>query len=308
VVGEPVNNGPMVGDPGLSGLPLGLTVAEICAIAAAERMGDSRGIVSPTTGFEARATALAEPYGSQDLTARPDPEAVRRRPSPLVLADGRNPVVKAKRLKRRGYQGVTAYVGLPGSGKTYTLTDVACRALLAGREVWTNRGYEVSIGGLSSKTFASFDDFLSIPNDAVICWDELPLFVNARKWQEFPDGLMYRLTQIRKDSLELHYSAIDWLMVDANVRRITFWVWECNRLGLGVHRRAMYPPEERRRKDERPRQRELFRIRPHIAASYDSWSKVAVAAPALSAAKAERAAKQWSSPSVPAATLPSEDR
>jgi hypothetical protein len=171
--------------------------------------------------------------------------------------------------------GVTAYTGLPGSGKTYSLAKVGVEAMARGRSVWANADHTGNAPWLQgARVFRSFDEFQSIPNDAVIVWDELPLFVNARKWQDFPDGLLYRLTQIRKDGLELHFSTIDWRMVDVNVRRITFWVWEVEQLAFGLHRKALYPPEERRRKDERARRREWFRVKPEIAGAYDSWGKV----------------------------------
>lgn len=175
----------------------------------------------------------------------------------------------------RHYMGVTAYVGLPGSGKTYSLAEVGVRALRRGRQVWANTdGSGVDPWFIGARPFASFDEFMQIPNDAVILWDELPLFVNARKWQEFPDGLLYRLTQIRKDGLELHFSTIDWRMVDVNVRRITFWTWECDHLVGPVHRRKLWPPEERRRRDEKPRRKEWFTIRPEVGQAYDTLGKV----------------------------------
>lgn len=197
---------------------------------------------------------------------------------------------------RRRYQGVTAYTGLPGSGKTYTMAEVGLRAMKAGREVWANAdgtGKEPWFFG--AKMFSTFAEFDAIPSGdpkngvkgPVILWDELPLFVNARKWQEFPDGLLYRLTQVRKDGIELHYSTIDWRMVDVNVRRITFFVWECEHKVAGMHRRALWPPEERRRKDDRPRRREWFRIRDQVIAEYDSFGKVTAPGLALVETPAE---------------------
>jgi hypothetical protein len=181
----------------------------------------------------------------------------------------------------RRYQGVTAYVGLPGSGKTYTLAAVGMRALDRGRRVWANvdhTGQRPWFNAPGVEAFRSFEEFAEIPNDAVILWDELPLFVNARKWQDFPDGLLYRLTQIRKDGLQLHFSTIDWRMVDVNVRRITFWTWECSHVVGAWHVRRLRPPEERRRKvrgkDERARATEFFRIRQDVRTTYDTFGKV----------------------------------
>jgi hypothetical protein len=196
--------------------------------------------------------------------------------------------------RRRRYQGVTAYVGLPGSGKTYSLAEVGRRALDDGREVWSNAGFDFAPGHPQSKVFSSFEEFTEIPNGAVVLWDELPLYVNSRKWQEFPDGLLYRLTQIRKDGLELHYSTIDWRMVDINVRRVTFWTWECRSITSRVFCRALFPPEERRKKDERARRREFVRVKIETAGLYDTYGKVSVAPPkALTAGEAAK----WARPS-----------
>ena len=180
-------------------------------------------------------------------------------------------VKRRKRAER--YQGVEAFVGLPGSGKTYALAEIGVRALARGETVWTNAGFELE----GAHRFSSFDEFAEIEGPAVILWDELPLYVNARKWQEFPDGLLYRLTQIRKDGLRLYYSTIDWKMVDVNVRRITFWTWECRSLTARWMVRRQWPIPERRDRNERPRRSKYFRIHPSVFEAYDTGAKVAVA-------------------------------
>lgn len=171
------------------------------------------------------------------------------------------------------YKGVTAYVGLPGSGKSYGLVEAAHREFLKEdpRPVFVNAGFNVT-GAIA---FRSFDEFLEIPDGSLVLWDELPLYVSARKWNDFPDGLLYRLTQIRKDGLELRYSTIDWGMVDKNVRNVTFWVWECEQVSARVLRRRLYPPEHRRQAKERPRRTELVRLKQDVLDRYDSFSKVA---------------------------------
>lgn len=171
------------------------------------------------------------------------------------------------------YRGVTAYVGLPGSGKSYGLVQRAYREFQKDnpRPVFVNAGFNVR----GAYSFRSFDEFLEIPDGAIVLWDELPLYVSSRRWQDFPDGLLYRLTQIRKDGLELHYSTIDWGMVDKNVRNITFWVWECEQRSARMLKRRKFPPEHRRRKDERPRRTEYVRLNEDVLALYDSYSKVA---------------------------------
>jgi hypothetical protein len=166
--------------------------------------------------------------------------------------------------------------------------------MAAEREVWANTTPDGVPWLVGARPFSSFDEFCAI-STGVVVWDELPLFVNSRKWQEFPDGLLYKLTQIRKDGLQLHFSTIDWRMVDVNVRRITFWTWECYAMPLGLFLRKLYPPEERRRPKERARRTELCRIRPTVCAAYDTFGKVAIAPRKTKAIEAA----SWGAPAGP---------
>ncbi len=188
---------------------------------------------------------------------------------------------------KRKYQGVTAYVGMPGSGKSYGLAEEGKRALDRGRPVFSNAGFDFGATATGWRDgcfqFGSFEELVHVPQGATILIDEAPLYFNARKWQDFPDGFMYRLTQVRKDGLEVYYSTIDWRMVDVQLRRMTFWVWECKALtGRLLHRR-MFPPEERRKKDERARRSEFVRVKPSVSELYDTLGKVSVRAGALNA-------------------------
>lgn len=204
---------------------------------------------------------------------------------------------------RRKFDGVTAFVGLPGSGKTYSLAAVGARAMDRDIPVYCNAGFDL----VGARPFASFDEFLGIPSGSVVLWDELPLYVNARKWQEFPDGLLYRLTQVRKDSIRLYYSAIHEMMIDTNVRRITFNMWLCRSITYRFFTRSLHWPDELRRANARARGREFVWVRKSIASLYDSWGKVA----APERRRAERESQRWErldvaeaeGPAPPAPTL-----
>jgi hypothetical protein len=172
------------------------------------------------------------------------------------------------------YQGVTAFVGMPGGGKSYGLAEMAYHALRAGLTVYSNAGFEVK----GSRVLESFDEFAAVQGPALIVWDELPLYFNSRKWAEFPDGMLYKFTQIRKDGLRLAYSTIHESMVDVNIRRITFWYWHCRAIFPTVLRRTLWPPAEFRRATARPYRREWVYVRPAIRELYDTYGKVAVQA------------------------------
>jgi hypothetical protein len=188
----------------------------------------------------------------------------------------------------RRYQGVTAFVGMPGSGKTYGLVRVAKRAMEQGRAVYTNQGFDVK----GARTYRSFEEMLLIPPGSVILLDEAPVYFNARRWQEFPDGLLYRLTQIRKDGLEFYYSAIHEEMVDATLRRLTFWFWHCRAISGRLLYWTLWSPELFRRSKERPRKRELIRVNAKVAALYDTNGKVAISEKHLHRLR-EISAQRW---------------
>lgn len=192
----------------------------------------------------------------------------------------------------RKYQGVTAFVGMPGSGKTYGLAQVAKRAMDRGEVVYSNAGFEVA----GTRVLHDWEEFVAIPTESedgcvkrersegcehgalwlptTIVWDELPLYFNARKWSEFPDGMLYALTQIRKDGRKLYYSSIDEMMIDTTIRRVTFWYWHCRAVSSRLLRRSLWPPESFRKARQRPFSREWVRVRDDVAALYDTTRKV----------------------------------
>jgi len=190
------------------------------------------------------------------------------------------------------YTGVTAFTGMPGSGKTYSMVQAGVNAYNSGREVWCNSGFDVDFCVEHGRTFSSMDEFLEIPNGATVLWDELPLYVNARKWADFPDGMLYRLTQIRKDGLQLYYSAIHENMIDVNVRRMTYSYWRCRAITGRLFRRELWPPQEF--KPEKPTRKQIVPVRMSIASHYDTAGKVA--APVAKRSKGQDV--QWSMPSV----------
>jgi len=170
------------------------------------------------------------------------------------------------------YQGVTAFVGMPGGGKSYGLAEMAHRALKSGMKVYSNAGFDIE----GSVILQSFEEFAALQGPALVVWDELPLYFNSRKWAEFPDGMLYKFTQIRKDGLRLAYSTIHEDMVDVNIRRVTFWYWHCNAVTRRVLRRTLWPPTQFRKANSKPYAKEWVYVSKKIAHLYDSWGKVAV--------------------------------
>lgn len=204
-------------------------------------------------------------------------------------------------MRRERYEGVTAFVGMPGSGKTYSLAKVGLQALARGERVICNAGFDLA----GAEVMSTFDEFASIEGPVTVVWDELPLYFNARKWAEFPDSMLYKFTQIRKDGIKLYYSAIHELMIDTTIRRITFWFWHCSALGFGYHRASMYGPEEVRKSTVKPLRTRWFRIDERIAAAYDTYGKVelpTIARRRIAAGVPEEGS--WKRPELPEAAVP----
>lgn len=175
---------------------------------------------------------------------------------------------------------MTALLGMPGSGKTATLAEVGVGYRAKGWDVWSNSGFDFGMmtGDPQCHVYNSFDELAAIPGPACILIDEAQLYFNARRWQDFPDGFLYRLSQVRKDGVHLFYTTLFWDMIDKNLRSMTYNVWECEagfRRGHFVRRR--YPPLERRTKDQRPFEKQRVKVALPIVAMYDTYAKVAVA-------------------------------
>lgn len=181
-----------------------------------------------------------------------------------------------KRLAPSPFQGVTAFCGAPGSGKTLFLTEAAMRMKMQGARVLTNM-MELPF---EDDHFATFDELTrlvietaEIPFDerpwTVVCVDEAPSWANARKWEDFSDGFFYILQQIRKFKIIMYFSCIKWMQVDANLRRQCYMVWECYRV-RNRFVRELWPPEDERTEFDRPSKRIRKRPRDGELDAYDT--------------------------------------
>jgi hypothetical protein len=175
----------------------------------------------------------------------------------------------------KSYQGIQAYVGPMGSGKTYLMTRSAVAALRQGREVWANAGYAVTDpqSGRSTKMYVSLQEMLLAPAGSLLLLDEAGTFMNARHYQELPRGLMYRLTQARKSALQLIYTAQHEMQVDVALRRLTSRVHYVSRIGpVGVS--TAWPPVDFCKADTQSLGRQWFMLRKKVMEAYDSTARV----------------------------------
>jgi len=117
---------------------------------------------------------------------------------------------------------IEGYQGLPGSGKSYTLTARALEVARRGRQVWAN--YE-----MNHKNIALFDmkDLLELPPGLVVI-DEAHLWFDARLSMKLPPEYLMKLSQTRKAQWDILYCSQDLGNVDKRLRIVTNWAWDCH--------------------------------------------------------------------------------
>lgn len=189
------------------------------------------------------------------------------------------------------YRGITGYIGPMGSGKTYLMTRYGLAALRAGREVWTNAGYEIvdKKTGRRSHTYMSLQEMLIAPPGTLLMLDEAGTFMSSRSWTELPRGVMYRLGHARKDSLELVYSGQNEMQIDVALRRQTSQVWYVKRIGpIGIANR--YPPIDFAKAGEGSTGSQWFFLRKKVMESYDTKARVWVPPEVLDALRTDAGA------------------
>lgn len=153
---------------------------------------------------------------------------------------------------------IEGYVGLIGAGKTMLAVrhagELAQRRgalLLSNIKLVPPEGVDfVQLGvgddGLDmTQLHELLDGARAAGRGAVLMLDEVGILMPARFWQSFPIRLMHMLSQSRKLSIDLIYTAQDVEQIDTFLRRLTQW----------IYRVACWPESsvERREKGKRPR-------------------------------------------------------
>lgn len=171
---------------------------------------------------------------------------------------------------------IEGYIGRPGSGKSYTLTERAVQLAERGRQVFAN----YPINYKNCWTFTP-EQLLDLP-PGVIVIDEAHLWFPARKALNLPASWLAMLSQTRKNGWDLLWCAQHESRVDRVIRDITSWQWLCTAwLSQDDHpmffRSISYEPEFFRRPDKR--QTTVWRkFSPKVARAYDTFERIATAA------------------------------
>lgn len=114
---------------------------------------------------------------------------------------------------------IRGYFGLPGSGKTYSMTRDACNEV-KGRIVYAN--YDVEIPGAEKIIKLNRPEELINIRDGLCLVDEAGLWMPSFIWKRIPEQLIWQLAQVRKLGLDLFYTAQDPMRVVKVLREITF--------------------------------------------------------------------------------------
>lgn len=174
---------------------------------------------------------------------------------------------------------IEGYVGRPGSGKSYTLTERALRERARGRDVFTN--YRVD-----GCYYFQPDQLLDLP-PGVIVVDEAHLWFPSRMSLKLPPSWLAMLSQTRKNGWDLLWSAQHETRVDRVLRDVSSWIWVCSAWFQShghpaIFRAECYEPEHVRSRPHR--QVQTWRLfSPKVAAAYNTYERLTVAEHATSA-------------------------
>jgi hypothetical protein len=173
---------------------------------------------------------------------------------------------------------IEGYVGRPGSGKSYTLTERALRERAKGREVFLN--YKVA-----GCWYFEPDQLMDLPPGLIII-DEAHLWFPARMALRLPPSWLAMLSQTRKNGWDLIWAAQHETRVDRVLRDVTSWMWLCSSWWTYndhpmLFSATCYEPEFfRQQKSKMFTSRKLFDQK--VADAYDTFERLTVAEHATS--------------------------
>lgn len=134
--------------------------------------------------------------------------------------------------KDKHINGIWVFCGLYGSGKTLSLTREAYKLYKQGYNVYSNYGLNFQNGNI-----ISWKDVIDVPNDSVICLDEISNLINSRDWKNMPAEFFALLTQNRKKNIRLMTTAQVYDDIDKQFRTQCKWIIQCSKLGRIVTNR-----------------------------------------------------------------------
>ncbi len=170
---------------------------------------------------------------------------------------------------------IEGYIGRPGSGKSYTLTERALREANRGRTVFTNYA-------LVHPNIYQFspEQLMDLPPGLIVI-DEAHLWFPARMSLRLPPSWLAMLSQTRKNGWDLLWCAQHESRVDRVMRDVSSYQWLCSAWfkqdGHPLFFVAdSYEPEFFRRPGKRMT-RSIRMFSQKVANAYDTYESLSVA-------------------------------
>lgn len=173
---------------------------------------------------------------------------------------------------------IVGMIGLPGSGKTYHMTEIGQRLLADGQDVFSSHEMK------GSRPIESARQLIRM-NHCTVFFDEMHQDYDARQWYHLDPIVKHVLTQSRKYSINVYWSAQDWFYMDPFIRRITDFAWlheatfrdpDTGRSRIGRHKAYKVSGADLELKKRRPTilARKTIWIRKRTIEAYDSYKKI----------------------------------
>lgn len=126
---------------------------------------------------------------------------------------------------KKDISGVWFFCGLYGTGKTLSMTREAYRLHRKGIKVYSNYGLSFQDGNI-----IDWRDMLEVPNDSVICLDEIQNTFHSRNWKSMPLEFVTLLTQNRKKNIRIMGTAQIYEDMDRELRDLAKYIIQCKKI------------------------------------------------------------------------------
>lgn len=135
---------------------------------------------------------------------------------------------------------IEGYIGIPGSGKTLSMTVRAYKDRNLYDEIVTNYGLNFGRSRARVRHFTDADKLLEILGNALdardgktrlVLLDEVHLIFDARMWSKVPAEFLRILAQPRKAQVDMLYTAQHESQVEKRLRTVTNFMWLCRSWG-----------------------------------------------------------------------------
>lgn len=135
---------------------------------------------------------------------------------------------------------IEGYIGIPGAGKTLSMTKRAHQQRRMYDEIIHNYGLNPERFNRPMVRLMNAQHFVDVTMDALyrpdgkrrlILLDEVHSMLDARNWTKVPQEALMVLAQPRKARLDVLYTAQHESQVEKRLRVVTNWLWMCKSWG-----------------------------------------------------------------------------